>query len=224
MIEQILPAEVVSVDTRADWVGAALDAAGELALNGAVEQRRREFATARACARQALERLNGAATPIPVGTRGEPLWPASTVGSITHCAGYRGCAVARAEDVVALGIDAEPHAPLSDRVRGAIARPQERVELAQLARVAPAICWDRLLFSAKESVYKAWFPLTHRWLGFEDVTLTFDPQRETFRAELHVSPPLIDGVALTEMHGRFWIHDGLLLTAIVLPRQPCARA
>jgi 4'-phosphopantetheinyl transferase EntD len=123
-----------------------------------------------------------------------------------------------------MGIDAEPHAHLSRRVLGAIARPDERVELAQLMRAAPAVCWDRLLFSAKESVYKAWFPLTRRWLDFEDVTLAFDPQRQAFNAELHVTPPLIDGVALTEMEGRFAIHDGLLLTAIVLPRKPCVRA
>ena len=33
--------------------------------------------------------------------------------------------------------------------------------------------WDRILFCAKEATYKAWFPLTHRWLGFEDAHITF---------------------------------------------------
>ncbi len=39
----------------------------------------------------------------------------------------------------------------------------------------PGPSWDRLLFSAKESVYKAWFPLTGRWLGFEEAAITINP-------------------------------------------------
>jgi 4'-phosphopantetheinyl transferase EntD len=43
-----------------------------------------------------------------------------------------------------------------------ISLPDERAMLGDLA--APGPRWDLLLFSAKESVYKAWFPLTGRWL------------------------------------------------------------
>jgi 4'-phosphopantetheinyl transferase EntD len=35
----------------------------------------------------------------------------------------------------------------------------------------PEVYWDRVLFCIKESTYKAWFPLTHRWLGFEDASV-----------------------------------------------------
>jgi 4'-phosphopantetheinyl transferase EntD len=42
--------------------------------------------------------------------------------------------------------------------------PGERAMLRDLAATAPGPCWDRLLFSAKESVYKAWFPPAGRWL------------------------------------------------------------
>ena len=49
------------------------------------------------------------------------------------------------------------------------------------------MCWDRLLFSAKESVYKAWFPLTGRWLGFEDADVTITPDG-TFTARLLAEP------------------------------------
>lgn len=90
---------------------------------------------------------------------------------MTHCAGYRAAAAARARDVVTIGIDAEPHAVLPDGVLDVVALPEERAWIYELARSAEEVHRDRLLFSAKESVYKAWFPLTGRWLGFEDAEL-----------------------------------------------------
>jgi 4'-phosphopantetheinyl transferase EntD len=48
------------------------------------------------------------------------------------------------------------------------------VGLAGLTAADSAVCWDGVLFSAKETVYKAWFPLTHRWLGFEQASITIN--------------------------------------------------
>lgn len=78
---------------------------------------------------------------------------------MTHCDGYRAAAVARRETIASIGIDAEPHAALPDGVEKLTALPEERMALTRLAVTHPHIHWDRLLFSAKESVYKAWFPL-----------------------------------------------------------------
>jgi 4'-phosphopantetheinyl transferase EntD len=84
---------------------------------------------------------------------------------------------------------------------------------------APAgVHWDRLIFSAKESVYKAWFPLTRRWLDFDEAAITLDPSSGTFSARLLVPPPFVGGRSLTGFDGRFLVQDGLVLTAIVLPR------
>ena len=58
---------------------------------------------------------------------------------------------------------------------GAIARPEEHRWLAELAASHPAVHWDRLLFSMKESVYKAWYPLTGKWLDFEEASIAVDP-------------------------------------------------
>ena len=53
---------------------------------------------------------------------------------------------------------------------------EDRIEpLSGLLKGMPAgLHWDRILFCAKEATYKAWFPLTHRWLGFEDAHIVFD--------------------------------------------------
>lgn len=184
---------------------------------GAVEKRRREFSTARACARDALGKLGVPPREILSGPRGEPLWPEGVVGSITHCDGYRGCAVARGSDFAAIGIDAEVDAPLPNGLLGDIALPEERRALAALAQEDPTPSWDRLLFSIKESVYKAWFPLAGSWLGFEDANVSVDRARGTFSAHLLVPGPALQGHHLDGFSGRWLVAEGLVLSAIAVP-------
>jgi 4'-phosphopantetheinyl transferase EntD len=215
VIEELLPQGVAAVDTREDWLDIELFPQELEALGQAVEKRRREFITARACARKALERLGLPPAPIATGERGEPLWPRGLLGSITHCAGYRACAVARAQDgFVGLGIDAEPNEPLPNGVLGEIARAEELPRLVELARAEPAVHWDRLLFSAKEAVYKVWFPTARCWLGFEDATLAFDPEAGTFQARLLKPWPQGEASLPQTLQGRWLVREGLVLSAI----------
>lgn len=211
MIKEILPPDVKSAEAFNDLLPSPLFAEEEALLTHSVDKRRREFATARACARRALGELGLPPTAILPGKRGAPQWPVGVVGSMTHCGGYRAAAVARAEDVTAIGIDAEPALPLPDGVLGMITSSEERALLSSLADVAPTVCWDRLTFCAKEAVYKAWFPLTKRWLGFKDVFVEID-RDGTFIARLLLTDPhVVDGFT-----GRWLVRDGLLLVAIVV--------
>jgi 4'-phosphopantetheinyl transferase EntD len=139
------------------------------------------------------------------------------VGSITHCDGYRACAVARDSDIVTIGLDAEPHDRLPDGVLDAVSLAPERERVAELTAAVPGVCWDRMLFCVKESVYKAWFPLTNRWLGFEEARVDFDPVSESFTAQLLVSGPVVNGRTLTGFTGRWLVSQGLIVTAIVIP-------
>jgi 4'-phosphopantetheinyl transferase EntD len=82
------------------------------------------------------------------------------------------------------------------------------------------VSWDRLLFSAKESVYKAWFPLAGRWLGFEEAVITIDPAAGVFTARLLVPGPVTGGRPLTGFSGRWTAGHGLVLTAIAVPAGP----
>jgi len=86
------------------------------------------------------------------------------------------------------------------------------------------VCWHRLLFSAKESVYKAWFPLTGRWLGFEEAAVDFDPVQRTFTARLLVEGPVVNGTELTSFEGRWLVSNGLVAAAIVISRGLCVFA
>ncbi|MFD7708762.1 4'-phosphopantetheinyl transferase [Streptomyces sp. NPDC059785] len=226
MIEELLPESVVAVEAHGDdGTGpAALYPEEEALITRAVAKRRREFTAVRGCARRAMEKLGVPPQPVLTGERGAPRWPAGLVGSMTHCDAYCAAALVPATDLASLGIDAEPHAPLPEGVLDSIALPSERERLRRLTADTPGIHFDRLLFSAKESVYKAWFPLTRQWLDFSeaDIALRTDPAvREGvgsggFRAELLVPGPLVGGARVAAFHGRWTVQRGLLATAVTV--------
>ncbi|MBV6701511.1 4'-phosphopantetheinyl transferase superfamily protein [Kitasatospora aureofaciens] len=220
MISTLLPAAAVAVESTIDRE-IPLFPAEARHVRDAVVGRQREFTTVRWCARQALGRLGLPVVPILPGHRGAPRWPEQLVGSMTHCAGYRAAVLAPRAEVSAIGIDAEPNAPLPDRVLDSISLPEERAWIERLSWSAAEVSWDRLLFSIKESVYKTWFPLTGRELGFEDALVTVDPVTRTFRANLLLDRAVRATGVPTWFDGRFGTAGGVLLTAIALPaRQP----
>ena len=217
LIGRLLPAAVTAVDVFGDVADAVLFAEEEAVVAQAVESRRREFASVRHCARRALAELGFEPAPILPGDKREPQWPAGIVGSMTHCAGYRAAAVAPAAAVASLGIDAEPAAPLPDGVFDLVTVEPERGPLAALGTVRPDVSWDRLLFCAKECVYKAWFPLTRRWLGFEEAQVTFGLDG-TFTARLLVPGPIVDGRSLGTFAGRWLMQAGIAAAAVTIER------
>lgn len=222
MIEKLLPDGVVAVETFEDVAGEQAFPGEEFLITKAVEKRRREFITARRCAREALAKLGHAPVPIHAGPKREPLWPAGVVGSITHTIGFRAAAVAAQSVLASIGIDTEQNAPLPAGVEETITVSREPEMLAALSHSFPGIHWGRLLFSAKESVYKAWYPLTGRWLGFEGARLTIDPMG-TFAATLLVDGTRTDGEPpLVALHGRFIVAHGLIATAVTVPSKPNA--
>ncbi|MBO0874716.1 MAG: 4'-phosphopantetheinyl transferase superfamily protein [Pseudonocardia sp.] len=217
-LRRILPKAVVGVEMFGDAARVPLWPEEAAHIANAIRHRREEYACVRHCARQGLAALGIAPAPILSGSRREPLWPPGAVGSMTHCAGYRAAAVARASDVAAVGIDAEPHEPLPDGVLEVVTREEERTLLEELTAADDVTAWDRLLFSAKESVYKAWFPLARDWLGFEQASIALDPGRRRFSARLMVPGPVVNGQRLDRFEGRWLVRGGLLLTAIVVEK------
>ncbi|MDT7743395.1 MAG: hypothetical protein QOE59_2473 [Actinomycetota bacterium] len=219
LLSSVLPESVIAVACGADDDAGPLHPSEEPAVERAVASRRAEFTTARTCAREALAALGAPAEAVPVGENRAPVWPSGVVGSITHTRGFRGAAVAWRSVVRSVGIDAEVHDALPRGVLEAVSSEGERQALSALSAARPEVSWDRLLFSAKESVYKTWFPLTGRWLGFEDAELV--PAADgTFRARLLVEGPTVDGVVLSGFEGRWAVDGGILVTAIALPARP----
>ena len=220
MIKGILPASVVAEEAFDDLAASELFPEEEALVARSTEERKREFSTVRISARKALARLGFPPVPILPGVRGEPNWPANVVGSMTHCVGYRAAAVAHVDDMLAIGVDAEPNCRIPDHdLLEAVTIPEERLWLPRMTAQRPDVCWDRLVFSAKESVYKAWYPLTGRKLEFEDVLITVNPTQNTFRARLLVPGPILEGRSLTCFDGHWIVRNGLIVTSTALPRE-----
>ncbi len=211
MIGSLLPAGIAVAEATGELNGAYLLPEEQACLKSASEKRSREFTTGRTCARRALAEIGVNPTPILPGSSRQPLWPAGVTGSITHCEGYCAAAVARRDRFMTIGIDAETHEQLPAGVVEIVALEAERRWLSSLSQ--HAIHWDRVLFSVKESVYKAWFPLTEKWLEFKDVIVDMDPKSQSFQARVLLEPPTANH-SLTVFTGRYLIAERLILTAV----------
>lgn len=220
MIVELLPDSVQVVSAFGDPPGPPLFPAEEALIANAVDVRRKEFTTGRRCAREALSRLGYPAAPLLSGAQGEPLWPTGVRGSITHCEGYRAAAVVRSTDLLAVGMDAERVQALRPGVFEAVSLPEERKQVARYRRHLPEAPWEMLLFSAKESFYKAWFPLTGKPLEFEDAVIEFDPDHGTFEARLLAPGPHGGDSTFDGFSGRWAVRAGFVLTAVAVAVPP----
>jgi 4'-phosphopantetheinyl transferase EntD len=218
MIESLITAPAATAETRGHLNTALHPEEAQLIADSA-DKRRQEFQTGRVCARLALERLGVPPVPILAGNRGEPLWPPGVVGSITHCSVYRACAIAQTDALASLGIDAEPNLPLPG---GVLARIAFGTEL-EIESPAPGVCVDRLLFCAKEAIYKTWFPLTGRWLGFEDMEVTIDRGGNAFAGRLLLPDLELDAPHPMVFSGRWAMEEGVICTAVEVPAAGVAR-
>ncbi len=133
------------------------------AFAASVASVRRASGAARIVARQLLAQIGYAECALPKAPSGAPIWPAGVVGSLAHDSRVAAAAVAIRRDFSALGIDVEPAEILPSELLDLVATPQER------ARIADDPYRGRLLFAAKEAVYKAVYPLDETFLDHHDV-------------------------------------------------------
>lgn len=208
--------DAAGADAYADVPESAMYPTEAAVVATAGAQRRREFGTGRHCARQALWALGAPAVAVLPDPDGVPGWPSGVVGSLTHCDGYRAAAVARADQVRGLGIDAEPHAALPDCVRELVLRDEERARDRTLTAVWPDVHWDLVVFCAKEAVYKAWFPFTRQWLGFSDVSISIGVDGG-LQAYLRPNRLIAGRPTPERLPGRWLVGRGLVLAAAWIP-------
>lgn len=217
MFEALLP-EAASSEMFSDVPESAMFPAEAAAVASAIQERRREFGTVRHCARQALGALGIPAAPILPDKDGVPQWPTDIIGSMTHCKGYRAAVVARAGALRSIGIDAETDSALPAVLTDFVLGEEEHAQLRELAASFPRAHWDRIIYCAKEAVFKAWFPITRTWLDFDDVTVTLHSDN-AFSAFVHAYPTAGVGPAFV---GRWMASRGIIIAATWI-RQSLAR-
>jgi 4'-phosphopantetheinyl transferase EntD len=147
------------------------------AIARAVPKRRQEFSAGRRAARAAMAELDLPPAPIPMGAQREPLWPQGIVGSIAHCDTLCIAAISRKNQ--SIGLDIEPATPLPADLEDIICTPPERAWLDTLPPQTRGLR-AKQIFSAKEAVYKAQYPLTGKVIGFDEVELRYDPKEGMF--------------------------------------------
>ena len=137
-------------------------------IQRSVAKRQAEFLAGRLCARSALQRLDGLDCIPAIGEDRAPVWPAHISGSITHSTGHAAAIVGHKAQWRGLGMDLENLLPLerAERLAGEILTPDEMQRMATGPReqVAQLVT---LTFSAKESLFKALYPIVHKRFYFE---------------------------------------------------------
>lgn len=212
--QSLLPAAVkVVVASETMWQTPASQAESK-AIARSVPARQREYQAGRAAARNALGLLGVRNFDLLGGTGRQPVWPPGVVGSLTHTAGYCAAAVARRDDIAALGIDVEVARPLPADIASMICSKEEQRQADSAATTREEGVGLRVVFSAKEAVYKTYFPQTGRFLRFCDVRLTFDVRTCRFVAELGPDVPALLG--RRSIAGGYSIRDDFVLTAVAL--------
>lgn len=138
---------------------------------------RRASGAARLVARELLARRGHPACPLPKTASGLPAWPAGIVGSLAHDDRIAVAAVALRDEFETVGIDIEPAEPL----------PPDVVELVVTTREHDGLNDDplrgRLLFAAKEAVYKALYPRNRVFLEYHDIEVDLAAGKAVVRNE-----------------------------------------
>lgn len=162
----------------------------EAALSSrAVPRRREHFTLGRAAAHAALAALGAPVSPVRRGEKGEPLWPVGFTGAITHTEGVAAAVVGRDKQYAGIGVDIEPLEPgLTARAARLVCTDAENAWVHESetdeASGTRATVRRTMLFSAKEAIFKALFPVERVWLGFLDAELRWRPEAGELEATL----------------------------------------
>ena len=137
--------------------------------------RKEHYRSGRICAGEVLSKLGTLGQPVlrDPQTR-EPLWPEGISGAITHSGKWAAAAAGKTSDVLGIGIDLEDlERQVDSRISRHVCIPEEQKWLQE--------CGEdfleqnlKIIFSAKESIFKAFFPYTRTYLHFHDARILME--------------------------------------------------
>lgn len=177
----------------------------EAAIIGATTRRRWEFAAGRSAARAVLKKLGFPPGAIPMGQDRAPIWPAGTIGSLSHTANVCIGVAALSQHVQAIGIDVENLTPLESKLHPYITNAEELACFDSPTGLAAL-----QVFSMKEAAYKAQYSLSQTFIDFD--TLKVTPDGLCFN---YTVPPFTKGTILPVQQ---WIGASMCLSLCVLKR------
>jgi 4'-phosphopantetheinyl transferase EntD len=159
-----------------------------------------------------LSKVGAASSGVATGPEGEPLWPEGWVGSISHRSALSIVAIARSSDALGLGVDIEPDVPCSPELVRRLCSGREVSRIAALHQPTEAMA--RVVFSAKEALHKAQFPLTLAPSGLRHIEVLLEPDAFVARFTETLAP-FPKGF---EVRGRWCKAAGLIWTGACFAR------
>ncbi|RXF01361.1 4'-phosphopantetheinyl transferase superfamily protein [Pseudoalteromonas sp. PS5] len=183
-------------------------------LHSAVKSRQSEFLAGRFCASQAVKSLNRSCKQIPIGENRQPIWPEGLLGSISHVDTSAICAAAIESEYEYLGIDIEHwmKEDISNEIRDLVISQEE--ELAFKHSNFNDSDLVTLLFSAKESLFKAIYKYVEKYFGFDAAKLVM-LDTEKHLLELEIVEDLSDKIrAGSKFTCHFVLHEESVFTIV----------
>lgn len=176
--------------------------------------RQREFSSGRWCARRAMRSHGLPDFPILSGPAREPRWPAGVIGTISHSSKWSISAIASGDKIAGLGVDVESleqTSPLPQEMLFTqreqdwlLSQPEDDQHRLQL-----------LLFSAKESFYKAIFPIIGEYIDYLSAEVEIDSGTRSFQITSDLAV-LKSQLGQFHCQGRYLYCDGHVWTGVAL--------
>ncbi|WP_313715263.1 4'-phosphopantetheinyl transferase family protein [Atlantibacter hermannii] len=184
-------------------------------LTKSVRKRKAEFVAGRCLARQALQQLGADDYVVDVGQHRTPVWPKGFVGSISHTNTLAVCAVAYSKDIQRLGVDIEEYIAneIAHSVFASVVTEAERILFKRYPRFQHVLL--PVIFSAKESLFKALFPSVGYYFGFEVARLkeiNFSAGTLVIELTTCLTPELAAGSCF---NGLFRLHNAHVFTMVM---------
>lgn len=219
MLNEIIPQGVLW-KVAEDWMwDTPVCDAEEALVSRAVEKRKREFRAGRNCAHALFSEAGIHCDALLKGKQREPAWPEGWVGSISHTNGLCAVAIAPKTLFLSIGLDVEQATPLGTDIQDLICSAGEQDQITRLlltaGQIFASIPLSKVIFSAKESIHKTYFPLNYHTLDFLDARVDLDKDDLSFSATI-IKPEPSQIHPLHTLNGRFCMKDGYVATFIAL--------
>jgi 4'-phosphopantetheinyl transferase EntD len=211
----LLPQHAVVVEAKNENWEDGLFEEESLLVRNAVPKRVREFAAGRNCARIALRKAGVEVGPVLMGPHREPLFPFGVFGSITHTENFCCAAIIKSIHGCSIGIDAEMNGPLDEGVLGLVLTPQE-IRYIKTRGNSSGLSLDRLIFSVKESFFKAFHQILPVYIDFSYVRVEVIPEARSCQIILTNEDHFSKSIG-SEFVASYSFDEALICTAVSLP-------